>query len=38
MVRQHQTRNLEIPGSLALLAPRNDERDGANTKDALAEL
>jgi len=24
MVRQQQTRNLEIPGSLASLAPRND--------------
>jgi drug/metabolite transporter (DMT)-like permease len=24
MVRKHQTRNLEIPGSLVLLAPRND--------------
>jgi hypothetical protein len=27
MVRQHQTRNLEIPGSLVALAPRNDDRE-----------
>src|SRR5579864_5079559 len=26
MVHQHQTRNLEIPGSLVSLAPRNDAR------------
>jgi hypothetical protein len=26
MVRKHQTRNLEIPGSLVSLAPRNDAR------------
>src|SRR5579872_3381260 len=26
MVRKDQTRNLEVPGSLISLAPRNDER------------
>jgi len=25
MVRKHQTRNLEVPGSLVALAPRNDD-------------
>src|ERR1700743_3842653 len=30
--------NLEIPGALALLAPRNDDRARANAKDALAEF
>ena len=34
-MRQHRTRNLEIPGSLALLAPRND---GANQLPAFSAL
>jgi hypothetical protein len=38
MVRQHQTRNLEIPGSLVALAPRNDENYSAtppHSRDAI---